>query len=849
MKTEKRSISLSSRGRALKSTLFAILLTAGFLSTAGMALAEEKEGKPAEEVSLEAPEENSLEGPVVMDAVYGYRNTAKSGRFMPLSVTLENRLDTPFTGTFCILTMEPSDYSGQIEYNAYRYEYPVELEGKGMLTRSYSVSVGAGIDQMYLLLLDENGKEVGRKRLKLDLNMDTAELFVGVLSDSADKLSYLDNVGINFGSLRTRLIELSPETLPKEERGLDQLDVLLITDFDTGELAKEQVMAIREWTSSGGTLLFGTGERGADTLRAFRSELLESPVPQAEEYEVNMGVAYAEDNPQGASIPLTCTEVSLKGGTELLASDELSVVTSTPVGNGQVAAAVYDFKDIQDFCSRNPSYVSDFFRLLLGENKISALSSSVDYSLTNHYWSVQGMVSSGNINKLPKVGLYVTLAVAYVALAGPGLYIFFKQRKIVQYYLPAVGLLSICCTGIVFLMGSATRFQGPFFTYASILETQDGETSETLFINMRAPYNKPYTVEIDPAYSVYPLTGNPTYGRNTNVKFTGEEEPAITISRQKDATRLSARNVGPFNSRLFQLERSGKNEQEEGFTGEIHSFDGKVTGSITNNFDEAAEKVAVLLYNQMLLIDRMEPGETVCLDDLEVIYGATNFGYATASRITGEASLQQQGDTRSPAYIQALERANILSYYIQDYVPSYHTDAKIVGFSQDRTQNSFLTDGGYETYGATLLTSGIEVDYEQDGRVYRSAMQKAPNVLSGDYYASNNTMYGTAPLILEYFLGNDIEVEKLAFHQPDEQSKENLKLYYTVPFEGKTYFYNYNTGNYDPAEDAESEYGSRELEPYLSPGNTLTVKYIYESGEDYTWNIMLPVLTVTGRSK
>lgn len=841
MKTDKRIISLNGRGRALKSTLFAILLAAGFLSTAGMALAEEREDQQAEEVSLE--------GPVVMDAVYGYQNTAKSGRFMPLSVTLENRLDTPFKGSFCILTMEPQEYSGQIEYNAYRYEYPVELEGKGMLTRSYSVSMGAGVDQMYLFLLDENGKEVGRKRLKLELNMDTAELFVGVLSDSIDKLSYLDHVGINFGSLRTRMIELSPETLPEEERGLDQLDVLLITDFDTGILTKEQITAIREWTSSGGTLLFGTGERGADTLRAFRAELLEAPVPQAEEYQVNMGVAYAEDSPQGASIPLICTEVSLKGGTELLASDELSVVTSTPVGSGQVAAAVYDFKDIQDFCSKNPSYVSDLFQLLLGEDKIAALSSAVDYSLNNHYWSVQGLVSSGNINKLPKVGLYVTLAVAYVTLAGPGLYIFFKQRKMGQYYLPAVGLLSVCCTGIVFLMGSATRFQGPFFTYASILEMQDGEASETLFINMRAPYNKPYTVELDPTYAVYPLTGNPSYSRNTNVKFTGEEEPAITISRQKDATRLSARNVGPFNSRLFQLERNGKNEQGEGFIGEIHSFDGKVTGSITNNFDEAVEQVAVLLYNQMLLIDRMEPGETVCLDDLEVIYGATNFGYAIASQITGETALQQQGDTRSPAYTQALERANLLSYYIQDHVSAYHTDAKVVGFRQNRTQNSFLTDKGYETYGTTLLTSAIEVDYEQDGHVYRSAMQKAPNVLSGDYYAANNTMYGSAPLILEYFLGNDIEVEKLAFHQPDEQSRENLKLYYTVPFEGQMYFYNYNTGNYDPVDDLASEYGSRELEPYLSPGNTLTVKYVYEAGEDYTWNIMLPVLTVTGRSK
>lgn len=45
------------------------------------------------------------------------------------------------------------------------------------------------------------------------------------------------------------------------------------------------------------------------------------------------------------------------------------------------------------------------------------------------------------------------------------------------------------------------------------------------------------------------------------------------------------------------------------------------------------------------------------------------------------------------------------------------------------------------------------------------------------------------------------------------------------------------------------EYDREALEPYLSPGNTLTVKYVYTSTDDYSWNIMLPILTVTGRSK
>ena len=70
-----------------------------------------------------------------------------------------------------------------------------------------------------------------------------------------------------------------------------------------------------------------------------------------------------------------------------------------------------------------------------------------------------------------------------------------------------------------------------------------------------------------------------------------------------------------------------------------------------------------------------------------------------------------------------------------------------------------------------------------------------------------------------------------------------------VPFAGSMYFYNYDTGNYDPVKPDKEHFDREELEEYLSPGNTITVRYIYDTTGEYTWNIMLPVLTVTGRQR
>ena len=49
---------------------------------------------------------------------------------------------------------------------------------------------------------------------------------------------------------------------------------------------------------------------------------------------------------------------------------------------------------------------------------------------------------------------------------------------------------------------------------------------------------------------------------------------------------------------------------------------------------------------------------------MKVIYGITNFGYAMAEQITGASRYKEDKDIRDAAYVQALERTNLLSFYM-----------------------------------------------------------------------------------------------------------------------------------------------------------------------------------------
>ena len=241
MDTGKNRIVGKNTKRALKSTLFAVLLSAS-LSLEGLAAmtadgpgaayesARETAENTASEENTASAEEMMGEGPISMDVVYGYDNVAKSGRFLPLDILLDNTREIDFNGVLSVTSREP-DYDGysnssQVKYDAYRYEFPISIEAGKSLEKKLNISLSSRLDVMYINLYDENGKQVLSKRLKMDLDTQTAQLFIGVVSDEPEKLSYLDQVGVNYSMLRTKTIDLAVYDLPDTELGLDQLDVL-----------------------------------------------------------------------------------------------------------------------------------------------------------------------------------------------------------------------------------------------------------------------------------------------------------------------------------------------------------------------------------------------------------------------------------------------------------------------------------------------------------------------------------------------------------------------------------------------------------------------------------------------
>ena len=111
---------------------FAILIgwMALFCLPAGYAYASQKEA----------------DAPLSMDVSYGFDNTAKSDRYLRVTVLLNN--DTaPFEGTLEFLTAQSS-------LEAYQYSYPLSLVAGEKFEQEYYIPLGVRADQMFVSVQD-----------------------------------------------------------------------------------------------------------------------------------------------------------------------------------------------------------------------------------------------------------------------------------------------------------------------------------------------------------------------------------------------------------------------------------------------------------------------------------------------------------------------------------------------------------------------------------------------------------------------------------------------------------------------------------------------------------------------
>ena len=97
--------------------------------------------------------------------------------------------------------------------------------------------------------------------MDFDVSKDENRLFAGVLENKSGSLSWIDGIGLNYGMLTTRVVEIPGEDFGRFQ-GFSMFNVLLINGYDCRTLNDVQKEAVLTWVENGEHCLSEREETG-----------------------------------------------------------------------------------------------------------------------------------------------------------------------------------------------------------------------------------------------------------------------------------------------------------------------------------------------------------------------------------------------------------------------------------------------------------------------------------------------------------------------------------------------------------------------------------------------------------
>ncbi len=800
---------------------------------------------------------SATDSPVSLEFSYGYRNTAKSGHKLPFSAKIRNNTDRDISGRLVIAadgSVETGIDSFEPAVNSYAFE--VEIPAQGETTFDNVISVAEESSAVTVMFYE--GEEcIYKRQEQIDISSDGAELLIGILSDTPGRLDYFDGVSVAQTTLRAKTTELDPDTLPQSALELEQLDLIVISNFDTDRINEAQLDAIETWAESGGVLLIGSGRHpeAAKSFGAYR-ENFEISEPYKE--DIDMGMRYSKSGPDGAVLNLSVCNIMVQGGIQARQSADIATLTLVNGTQGTVGFAAYDLCDISEFCSQEMSFTDDLLTTMLGYARIDRLINSAGSS-REVYDKTQEFMGITDSADLPNISLYIVFALAYTAAVGGFIYFGLRNRGLEIYYHAAVVMAAFAGAFAVWMISSGSRHEGLSLDYTAVREINGDSTSESGYIRIFSAAADSYSINIPKDYELYPIVhaagedeaaggttltnvGSALEGRTdsldrSELSYAGK---LIAFAMDSDGKTINAEGLGPFAGTMaeFATDRRASTDSDA-ISARLKFFNEAFNGSIENKSPYDLEDAALLLYGRVAKLGRLSAGDTIDIEDLATVNVPTGDSFATAAYITDLYSL----DTGDSAYADTLKKTRYLSSCIDELPESYYSGVRLIGFSEgENIFEDISTDRHADVSGTLLKSVAAEADFTYGRRVWRTALSTDPSVVSGDYDTASNTSRGS--VVLEYSLGNDINVSSLYFTELAEVFRSES----VAPFAGRMSMYNYVTGSYDDV-DTGTSYTESSIAAYLSPANTLTVRYIPDTSLAAGAALFLPVPNINGEEK
>lgn len=801
-----------------------------------------------------------------MTVDYGYQQWAKYGRYMMVNATITNKGES-FNGWLQVTV--PNAENNVV----YRKKVQIDTNVKQKVEITIPLADDTGI--LKVELCSQNDKTLLSMRRHIKIGNYEQQTYVGILSQEPDKLKY-------FETISTKVFYLDEKNLADHYEGLDLLDVLVISQFDSNRLSEKQLTAIKEWVDQGGTLVVGAGENADDTIAKLKDtysinmtaasvktetilntnntlikELKQDILNYAEKRKYmiqsindrnkalkskgrktiiienklsNEQIMNDMSQLKLVTVKKNLYNINLAGGSTISEIHNVPLLIKRSLNKGTIMLFTYDMGLESEDKSLGLSMVNTIMNNL-SETKKQQLDEEYYGDVTNSK-IYQGM-SFSDTKDIPNAGKYILVLIIYILLVGPVTYFILKKTDKRSFIWIVIPVLAIAFTFLVYVLGSDTRIKNPFAGYAEIITYQDHKTVEDeIYFGLTAPYNNKYKVEFGSQYNITSL-----FNSNYNYYMTNSQSKdnlvsyVTSINYDEDKTTLDINDNPAFSTVYYQMKNTYSVENK--LTYDIQYLGDKIKGTVTNGFQYDISNAILVTDGYLINVGNILHGKTVDISTKESVFLTTSDIYYYGDFINRVAGGTKEEENNSA---ETNRKANIF-YYLGEKKLLHNNSSYLVGFvksnnsslSKDMEQPELFENmiddlsKNVDSYGTKVVVFPLQVNHTCDKEELVSSIDKYMDISNDSYYS------------FYYYRFLNSEEQTITYHLPSNDkviafeyiANRNQKYDqdYQRNFDGKIYFLNKNTGNYDEVFQAGVGSRQNDIQNYLTEQNTLTVKY------------------------
>ena len=311
----------------------------------------------------------------------------------------------------------------------------------------------------------------------------------------------------------------------------------------------------------------------------------------------------------------------------------------------------------------------------------------------------------GNVT-VPDIRVYLVILIVYFCLVLPGGYAILAYLKKLNFFKAGVIVCSGLLAVVIYLMGSDTRFDNPFYYYYRIVETDEAALEqETVYVKLQSPYNGSYSVHFPADYRVsledagqmVELTAENEMGEGNlsdtdNAKLALKESVfRIQENLLSENVTLSFDSVRSFEEKQLLLVKEHKKNVQLPCKITFAAADGMGAVRLENVSADSLIDLTVLTEDgYYYLTGKLESGESLELENLSP--GAWDWKQSDVDRMVRSVIRSDDGERDSRAY-------NLSCYLNENRQTMGEREAILFCFAYDDA--SIITDAdgtGYTLY-------------------------------------------------------------------------------------------------------------------------------------------------------